>query len=100
MKSSADLSLIFTNLLANSEELVVYKYFFLFFPENRIWCFMQIVSSGDNLHETSNPVFLEKLETTCMKCQILFSWKNKKNAICDLLNFLPSMLSLLSAAIR
>ena len=25
-----------------------------------IWHFMQIVSNGDNLHEMSNPVFLEK----------------------------------------
>ena len=30
--------------------------FFLFFPENRIWHFMQIVSIGDNLHEMSNSV--------------------------------------------
>ena len=29
--------------------------FFLFFLENWIWHFMQIVSSGDNLHEMSNP---------------------------------------------
>ena len=36
------------------------KYFFLFFQENRIWYFMQIVSNGDDLHEMSNPVFLEK----------------------------------------
>ena len=34
--------------------------FFLFFLENRILYFMQIVSRGDNLHEMSNPVFLEK----------------------------------------
>ena len=34
--------------------------FFLFFLENRIWHFMQIVSSGDNLHEMSNPVFWEE----------------------------------------
>ena len=33
---------------------------FLFFPVNRIWHFMQIVSWGDNLHEMSNPVFREK----------------------------------------
>ena len=32
-------------------------------PENRIWYFMQIVSTGDNLHEMSN----------------LVSWENKKN---------------------
>ena len=32
----------------------------LFFPENRIWHFMQIVSLGDNLHEMSYPVSWEK----------------------------------------
>ena len=31
--------------------------FFLFFLENRIWHFMQIVSLEDNLHEVSNPIF-------------------------------------------
>ena len=30
----------------------------LIFQENRFWHFMQIVSNRDNLHETSNPVFL------------------------------------------
>ena len=39
-----------------------YMVFFLFFPENRSWYFMQIVSIGDNLHEMSNHVFWEKLE--------------------------------------
>ena len=39
--------------------------FFLFSPENRIWYFMQIVLT----------------ETICMKCQNLFSGKNKKNII-------------------
>ena len=34
--------------------------FFLFFPENRIWHFMQIVSTGDNLHEMSILVSWEK----------------------------------------
>ena len=34
--------------------------FSLFFPENRIWHFMQIVSIGDNLHEMSDAVFWEK----------------------------------------
>ena len=29
---------------------------FLFFLENRIWYFMQIVFLGDNLHEVSNPI--------------------------------------------
>ena len=37
--------------------------------------------NGDNLHEMSNPVFWEQLETICMKCQIQFSGKNKKNII-------------------
>ena len=31
----------------------------LFFPENRIWHFMEIVSR-DNLHEMSNPILWEK----------------------------------------
>ena len=59
---------------------------------------MQIISIEDSLHEMSNPVscvffcfffFLQKtgfdiscnlssLKTICMKCQILFSGKNKK----------------------
>ena len=30
--------------------------FFLFFLENWIWYFTQIVSSGDDLHEVSNPI--------------------------------------------
>ena len=45
-------ALTFTTLWANlaDNKLVI---FFLFFPENRIWHFMQIVSIGDNLHEMS-----------------------------------------------
>ena len=51
--------------------------FFLFFPGNRAWHFMQTISLGDNLHE----------------CQSLFSGKNTKNiSKCYLLKFLPSML--------
>ena len=34
--------------------------FFLFFLENRIWQFTQIVSTGDNWHEMSKPDFYEK----------------------------------------
>ena len=34
---------------------------------------MQIVSTGDNLHEMSNC-----LQTICMKCQIPFPEKNKE----------------------
>ena len=57
--SSSNNSLTFTTLWAFSadDRLMI---FFLFFPENRIWHFMQIVSLGDNLHEMSNPVFWEK----------------------------------------
>ena len=33
---------------------------FLFFLENRIWHFMQIVSLGDILHEVSDPIFQGK----------------------------------------
>ena len=48
---------------------------FLFFPENRMRHFKQVVSNGDNLLEMSNPVF----------------WKNKKNiSICHLMKILPS----------
>ena len=39
--------------------------FFLFFPENRTWHNMQIVSIGDNLHEMSKPVFSENLFCLC-----------------------------------
>ena len=34
--------------------------FFLFFPENRIRQYMQIVSNGDILYKISNPVFWGK----------------------------------------
>ena len=34
---------------------------FLFFPENRAWICMQIVSIGSNLHTVSNPIFWEKI---------------------------------------
>ena len=34
----------------------IFKYYFFFFPENKFWHFMQIVS----LHERSDPVFLKK----------------------------------------
>ena len=52
---------------------------FLFSQENRIWHFMQIVSSfGDNLHEMLKPVFYEN-KTNILKCRLLM--------------FLPSMLN-------
>ena len=43
--------------------------FFLFFPENRIWHFMQMETICIKCHP---------METICMKCQILLSGKNKK----------------------
>ena len=52
----------FSSLRAYSADYKLVR-FFLFFPENRIWHFMQIVSIGDK---------------SCLKCQILFSGKNKK----------------------
>ena len=33
---------------------------FLFFPESKIWQFIQIDSLGDNLHEIAKPIFWEK----------------------------------------
>ena len=39
-------------------------------------------------------IFPRKRETICMKCQILFSGKNKKNiSKCRLLKILPRVLS-------
>ena len=46
-------------------------FFFLFFLENRIWHFMQIVSLGDNLHEMSNPFFPRKNKKNISKCRLL-----------------------------
>ena len=48
----------FTTILANSADDIADS--FLFSPENWIWYFMQIVSTGDNLCEISKPVFWEK----------------------------------------
>ena len=50
------LALTFTAIRANSADykLVIS---FLFFPVNRIWYFMQIVSSRDNFNKMSNSVF-------------------------------------------
>ena len=56
-------SLIFTTLLANSVDVKLMTVF-LFFTENRIRQFMQIVSNvvsnGDKLHEMLNPIFWKK----------------------------------------
>ena len=52
----------FTTLWANfaDDKLMIY---FLYFLENRLWHFMQIVSRGDNLLEMSKHVFKWKLKT-------------------------------------
>ena len=57
-------------------------WFFLSFPRKQDWHFIQIVSSGDNLHDMSNPVFWEKLETICMKCHSCFLGKLRKIVQC------------------
>ena len=41
------------------------NYIFYFFPKYRIWHLMQIVFSGDNLHEMSNPIFRAK-KSNCL----------------------------------
>ena len=53
-------ALTFTTLWANTADDTLIKVFLFFFPENRFWHFMQIVSHGDSLHEMSKPVFWEK----------------------------------------
>ena len=52
--------LTFTNLRANSADGILVIFFLFFFPENRIWRFIQIASLGDCLHEISNPIFWKK----------------------------------------
>ena len=51
-----------------------FEIFFLFFPEIRLWHFMQIVSKGDNLHEMSKPTFWEKY------CQFVICWICQEHA--------------------
>ena len=51
--------LTFTTLWANSADNKLMT-FFLLFPENENWHFMQTVSNGDNLYEMSTPVSWEK----------------------------------------
>ena len=71
----------------------IWKYFFLFFPDNRFWHFMQTVSY--NLHEMSKPILCKKnkkkILSVCwiiphersqqmihMKCKALFFFKKLK----------------------
>ena len=53
------ISLTFTALWVKSADNNL-TIFFLFFPENRLWPFLQIISAGDSLREMSKPVFREK----------------------------------------
>ena len=65
--------LTITTLLSHSadDKLMI---FFLFFPEKKkIWYFMQTVSIGDNLQDTSNPVFEGKIRKTV---QYVVCWKS------------------------
>ena len=58
-----------------------FEIFFLFFPENIIWHFMQIVSDFSYVSQKTEfdiSCKLSPVETICMKCQILSSGKNKK----------------------
>ena len=65
--------LILTTLWANSADYKLVIFFFLSFPETRLW----------------------QEKTVCMKRQKLFSGKKKKNILnLRLLNFLPSKLSI------
>ena len=57
---------IYHRMLSKNFSRQHFEIFFLFFTENRFWHFMWNVSNGDSLK---------------IKCQILFSKKNKKNII-------------------
>ena len=65
--------LTFTTFWVNSsdDKLVI------FFPDNRIWHFMQTVSNGDNLHEMSNPIFWKKKKKYF---KILSAWNFTQSA--------------------
>ena len=55
--SSGVFCLTITTLCAAHDKLII---FFLLFPENKIWHFMQIITIGEYLHELTKPVFWEK----------------------------------------
>ena len=58
-------------------------FLFFFFPENRLWHFMQIVSLGDNLHELLEPIL--EMENACMLWYLGFDISCKlspKETIC------------------
>ena len=61
--SAFEVPLTFTTLWIISADNI-FDDTFLVFPANRIWHFMQSVSSWDNVHEMSNPVTWEKNKKT------------------------------------
>ena len=101
-KETTIFTLNFTTLLVNSadDKLIVFS----FFPENRIWHYMKIVSKGDNFHVMSDPVFcdyeekyfnMSSAENWLFSHFSLFSGIKKKNiSVCCLLKILPVMLSI------
>ena len=62
---------------------------------------MQIVSSGDNLHVMSKPIFYEKRRQFAFISKTISYKKNKKNVSkCGLLNVLPRVLSIKEEYLR
>ena len=53
--------LLVCSMLGKSFSRWHFEIFILFFPENRLWHFIQIVSFGNNLHKMSEPIFWEKI---------------------------------------
>ena len=74
------------NMLGKIFSIWHIEIFFIFFPENRFWHFMHIVSNGDNLHEISNPVFWGKIRKILSICCLLISQRvvkiNYRNIHC------------------
>ena len=48
------------SLLGKNFSRQKFEIYFLFCPKNKLWYFMQIISSGDSLHGMSEPIFGEK----------------------------------------
>ena len=76
--------LSFTSLWPNlaDNKLMI---FFLFFPEDRIWYFKQIICIGDNLHAMVKTCFLGKMRKSILVCclQEILPWVLSNNSISD-----------------